>query len=82
MEERVVAPYATTPLLATPAGGGLSFMPSDILEQTCKRVGVASLVFAGIWAWVLVMINLAWRLFGPASAQVEQIGRASCRVRG
>jgi serine/threonine-protein kinase len=47
-------------------------MPSDILEQTCKRVGVASLVFAAIWAWVLVMNNLAWRLFGPATAHVEQ----------
>jgi serine/threonine-protein kinase len=38
-------------------------MPSDLLEQTCKRVGIAALVFAAIWAWVLVMNNLAWRLF-------------------
>ncbi len=72
MEERAVAPLASTPALSTPSRGGLSFMPSDILEQTCKRVGIAALVFAAIWAWVLVMTNLAWRLFGTAPVKVEQ----------
>ncbi|MBT8478296.1 MAG: hypothetical protein KJO06_05210, partial [Gemmatimonadetes bacterium] len=74
MEERVVAPHASTPALATPSGG-LSFMPSDMLEQTCKRVGIAALVIAAIWAWVLVMINLAWRLFGTAPPEVQQWAR-------
>lgn len=46
-------------------------MPSDLLEQTCKRVGIAALVFAAIWAWVLVMTNLAWRPFGTAPPHVE-----------
>lgn len=51
-------------------------MPSDLLEQTCKRVGIASLVFAAIWAWVLVMTNLAWRLFGETPpAHMEQWAR-------
>jgi len=72
MEERVVAPHASTPALSTPSRGSLSFMPSDMLEQTCKRVGIAALVFAAIWAWVLVMTNLAWRLFGTAPVHVEQ----------
>ncbi len=71
MEERVIAPHASTPALATPSGGSLGFMPSDILEQTCKRVGIAALVFAAIWAWVLVMTNLAWRVFGSVPPQVE-----------
>ena len=70
MDERVVAPHASTPALSTP-GGGLTFLPSDILEQTCKRVGVAALVFAAIWAWVLLMSNVVWRLFGGLPAHVE-----------
>jgi serine/threonine-protein kinase len=71
MEERFVAPHASTPALTTPAGGGISFMPSDLLEQTCKRVGIAALVFAAIWAWVLVMSNVAWRLFAGLPAHAE-----------
>ena len=71
MQDRVVAPHATTPALPTPTDGGMGFMPSDILEQTCKRVGVASLVFAAIWAWVLAMVHLAWRPFGPLPPQAE-----------
>jgi serine/threonine-protein kinase len=47
-------------------------MPSDILEQTCKRVGVAALVFAAIWSWVLVMSNVAWRLFGTTPPHIVQ----------
>ena len=47
-------------------------MPSDLLEQTCKRVGIAALVFAAIWAWVLVMNNLVWRLFGSVPAHVGE----------
>ena len=63
MEERVIAPHASTPAGTTLTSGGLGFMPSDLLEQTCKRVGVAALVFAAIWAWTLVMNNVVWRLF-------------------
>ncbi len=72
MDRRVVAPRSPTPSLTTPVGGSLRFMPSDILEQTCKRVGVAALVFAAIWAWALVMSNLAWRLFATTPPHVMQ----------
>jgi len=68
--ERWVAPLPPASALATPSGGGLSFLPDDLLEQTCRRVGIASLVFAGIWAWVLIMNNVAWRLFGPLPEHV------------
>lgn len=71
MEERVIAPQSTTPAVAT-SGGGLSFMPSDLLAQTCRRVGVAALVFAAIWAWVLVMNNIVWRLFGTVPGHVRE----------
>ena len=49
-----------------------SDMPADLLEQTCRRVGIASLVFAGIWAWSLAMSNLAWRFFGPQPSHVGE----------
>jgi serine/threonine-protein kinase len=52
-------------------------MPSDLLEQTCKRVGVAALVFAAIWAWVLVMNNVAWRLFDTVPDHVGEWGAFS-----
>lgn len=49
-------------------------MEEDLLEQTCKRVGVAALVFAAIWAWTLVMNNVVWRLFDTVATvlYVEQ----------
>lgn len=77
MEERVVAPHASTPTGAALTSGGVGFMPSDLLEQTCKRVGVAALVFAAIWAWVLVMNNVAWRLFDTVPDHVGEWGAFS-----
>ena len=52
-------------------------MPSDLLAQTCRRVGVAALVFAAIWAWVLVMNNIVWRLFGTVPDHVGEWGQFS-----
>lgn len=39
-------------------------MPPDMLMQTCRRVGAAGAVFAGVWVVVLLMQNVVWRLFG------------------
>lgn len=52
-------------------------MPSDLLEQTCKRVGVASLAFAAMWAWTLVMNNVVWRLFDAVPNHVGEWGTFS-----
>jgi serine/threonine-protein kinase len=71
-EERLLAPLRSTPALPGSASGGLAHMPADLLEQTCRRVGIASLVFAGIWAWSLAMSNLAWRFFGPQPPHVGE----------
>jgi serine/threonine-protein kinase len=53
------------PHLSTPAAGagGRWRMPADLLAQTCRRVGIAGVVFAAIWAVVLLMQNVVWRLF-------------------
>ncbi len=72
MEDRIVAPHPSTPAPSAPAGAGVWWMPADVLEQTCKRVGIAALVFAAVWAWVLVMNNLSSWLFTDHAHQVEQ----------
>ncbi len=61
MKDSVIAPHLSTP----PAAGGVRALPYEILEQTCKRVGIASMVFAGIWAWALLMNTVVWRIAGP-----------------
>lgn len=48
-------------------------MPPDMLEQTCRRVGTAGLVFAAIWIVVLLMQNVVWRVFGVINQPVGSI---------
>ncbi|MDH3479975.1 MAG: serine/threonine protein kinase [Gemmatimonadota bacterium] len=50
----------STPADRDVAPGPIS-MPMDLLEQSCKRVAVLGLVFAGLWASGLVMANLTGR---------------------
>ena len=41
---------------ASPAPAGLQ-LPPDLLSQSCKRVGIAALVFAGLWlAGILIHV--------------------------
>ncbi len=50
---------------ATPSevsvSGRLTPLPSEVLAQSCKRVGIASLVFASLWAIGLLMANVVAR---------------------
>ncbi len=75
MKGSIVAPHLTTPA----AAGDLRALPEEILEQTCKRVGIASFAFAGVWAWVLLMNTVVWRLVGPDGASLlgDMSGRAN-----
>lgn len=60
------------PQLSTPAGSGdLRALPSEILEQTCRRVGLASMVFAGVWTWILLMNTVVRRFAGPVQHQID-----------
>jgi len=67
VNDSVVAPHLSTPA----ASGDLRALPYEILEQTCKRVGIASMVFAGIWAWVLLMNTVVWRITGPTQFHTD-----------
>ncbi len=50
-------------------------MPTDVLQQTCRRVGIAGVVFAGIWAWVLLMDTVVWRLFESVPEHLTEWNR-------
>jgi eukaryotic-like serine/threonine-protein kinase len=43
------------------AGSGHS-LPSDLMVQTCRRVGIVSIVFGSIWAFMTIMNNFVLKL--------------------
>ena len=43
------------------AGSGHS-LPSDLMVQTCRRVGIVSTVFGSIWAFMTIMNNFVLKL--------------------
>ncbi len=67
MKDSVIEPHLRAPAVS----GDLRALPYEILEQTCKRVGIASVVFAGIWAWVLLMNTVVWRITGPTQSHYD-----------
>jgi len=60
--QRIVAAPATTSWTVGSRAGILRSLPASMLEQTCRRVAVASLVFAGLWGFALLMNNFFYRL--------------------
>ncbi len=46
----------------------ISPLPPDLLAQTCRRVGAAGFIFAGLWAFVLLMNNVVARWIEGAQA--------------
>ena len=45
-------------------------LPEDVLEQSCKRVGIAALVFASTWALALFMNNVVQHWLGGMPMQM------------
>src|SRR6476660_2659808 len=43
---------------------GPAALPSEILDQTCRRVGIVSLVFVSLWTLMLVLDNVVAPLLG------------------
>ncbi len=43
------------PPRATGTGWRFPSLPADLLDQSCRRVGIAALTFAGLWAFALLM---------------------------
>lgn len=60
--QRLLGRRHSTP--ARPAGGSKpgQSLPSDLLVQTCRRVGIVSTVFASIWALMTIVNQFVIRL--------------------
>jgi serine/threonine protein kinase len=54
---RLLGRRPSTPVRSTGSRPGQS-LPSDVLGQTCRRVGIVGLVFASLWALTLFMNNV------------------------
>jgi hypothetical protein len=55
---RLLGRRHSTPVRTTSGSRPGQSLPADVLGQTCRRVGIVSIVFATIWALNIVMNNL------------------------
>src|SRR4051812_17675704 len=55
---RLLGRRPSTPVRTTTASGPGQSMPSELLGQTCRRVGIVSLVFASLWVITLILNNI------------------------
>lgn len=55
---RLLGRRHSTPVRTTSGSRPGQSLPTDVLGQTCRRVGIVSIVFATLWAFTLVMNNL------------------------
>jgi serine/threonine-protein kinase len=62
MEEARPVPPTPTPRTSTKSRWRT--LPPELLQQSCKRVGIMSLTIAGLWAIALFMNNVVARLTG------------------
>jgi eukaryotic-like serine/threonine-protein kinase len=54
---RLLGRRPSTPVRTSSSRTGQT-LPTDVIGQTCRRVGIVSIVFATLWAFTLVMNNL------------------------
>ncbi len=53
-----------TTAFAPAVAGRITSLPADVLGQSCRRIGIVSSVFAGLWAFTLLMNNVVLPLAG------------------
>jgi serine/threonine protein kinase len=61
---RLLGRRPSTPIRATVSSGAGHTLPSDVLGQTCRRVGIVGIVFASLWAITIFMNTLVARWLG------------------
>ena len=64
---RLLHRRTSTPVRVTSSLKSGPSLPNDVMLQTCRRVGIVSLVFASLWAFIIVMNNFVVRLLGHAA---------------
>src|SRR5918999_1501382 len=55
---RLLGRRHSTPVRTTSGSRPGQSLPTDVICQTCRRVGIVSIVFASLWAFTLLMNNL------------------------
>src|SRR5687767_7335411 len=55
---RLLGRRPSTPMRASVSSRPGQSLPTDVLGQTCRRVGIVSVVFASLWAVTLFMNNV------------------------
>lgn len=60
-DETLIAALSTP--AASRSGPSRMSLPGDLLDQSCRRVGILGIVFAGIWAFGLILANVVTPLF-------------------
>ncbi|HEV7365010.1 MAG TPA: serine/threonine-protein kinase [Gemmatimonadales bacterium] len=68
---RLLGRRPSTPIRATTSSGQGQSLPSDLLGQTCRRMGIVGLVFASIWALAIFMNTVVARWFGEMAFMRE-----------
>jgi eukaryotic-like serine/threonine-protein kinase len=64
MTSRLLGRRPSTPVRSAESSRPGQGLPSDMLGQTCSRVGIVGLVFATLWALTIVMNTLVARWLG------------------
>src|ERR687893_1730105 len=67
---RLVGRRPSTPGKTTGHSGPGHSLPSDLLVQTCRRVGIVSTVFGSIWAFMTIMNNFVLPLLSERMASL------------
>jgi hypothetical protein len=68
---RLLGRRQSTPQRATTSSGPGHSLPSDVLGQTCRRVGIVGLVFAALWALTIFMNTVVAQWFGEMTFMRE-----------
>ncbi|HET6795878.1 MAG TPA: serine/threonine-protein kinase [Gemmatimonadales bacterium] len=67
MTARLLGRRPSTPIRSTASSRPGQSLPSDVLGQTCRRLGIVGLVFAGLWAITIFMNSIVARWLGEAA---------------
>src|SRR5215212_3896498 len=55
---RLLGRRPSTPVRTTTSSRPGQSLPSELLGQTCRRVGIVSIVFASLWVITLILNNI------------------------
>jgi tRNA A-37 threonylcarbamoyl transferase component Bud32 len=68
---RLLGRRQSTPIRVSSTSGSAPSLPSDVLGQTCRRVGIVGIVFAALWAITILMNTLVARWLGEMAFMRE-----------